>query len=134
MKKLVILFMCLTYSLFGVGQTYKIVKRIIKSIQYKTVMADFIQLSNNEYIGYSNDTIKSGITQLAIFDSCGQVLHTVTYPESYAYIGYRYPNAPFYENDFHYYFVGPYEGKTVYEIKEGQLVPYLRSTTRQKEF
>lgn len=106
-------------------QTNKIVKRIIKPIEYKMAPADFIQLSDNEYIGYSNDTIESGITQLVVFDSCGQVLHTVGYPESYAYVGFQYPNSPFYENGSHSYFVGPYKGKTVYEIKENRLAPYI---------
>lgn len=106
-------------------QTNKIVKRIIKPIEYKMAPADFIQLSDNEYIGYSNDTIESGITQLVVFDSCGQVLHVVGYPETYAYVGFQYPNSPFYEHGSHSYFVGPYKGKTVYEIKENRLVPYI---------
>ena len=110
-------------------RTNKIVERKHKPEQFKNRLTSFMQISDNEYIGYSNDTTGGYESYLAFFDSCGQILHQEPNLEPYTY-GSKYPRGPFCENNSRYYFVDPYLGTKIYEITGRKLLPYIYFETR----
>lgn len=109
-------------------ETNKIVKRVIKPQLFKKRLASFIQISENEYIGYSSDVVTGENSNLLFFDSCGHVLKHEPDLEPFTY-GSKYPRGPFGENGDKYYFVDPYLGTKIYEIEKLKLIPHIKFNT-----
>lgn len=79
-------------------QTNKIVKCILKPLIFKNRLASFMQIKEDEYIGYSNDSIGGGLSYLIFFDSNGRILKHEPDLQPYANNS-LYPQGPFKENN-----------------------------------
>lgn len=107
--------------------TNKIVKHIMKPKQLKEQVANFMQVSENKYIGYVNNQTGNCSTLFVIFDSNGQILYREPNNRTYTKVNIDspYQHGSFYEYGSHYYCLEPFMGTTVYEVGDNILNPHI---------
>lgn len=114
--------------------TNKMVKQIHKPKQFSMQIANFIQLSENEYLGYVNNTSGKCSTLFAIFDSSGQVLQRKANSRLYTKVNVDSPyyEGLYYEYNSNYFCLEPFYGTTVYRVDDQQFYPYIYFNTGDK--
>ena len=108
-------------------QTNKIVKQITKPKQFKDQIANFMQISEDKYIGYVNNQSGNCTTLFVIFDSRGNILYREPNNRTYvtAHIDSPFFLSSFYVYDYRYFCLEPFSGTTVYEIGDNILYPHI---------
>ncbi|KMW82465.1 hypothetical protein HMPREF9009_00052 [Bacteroides sp. 3_1_13] len=108
-------------------QTNKIVKQVTKPKQFKEQIANFMQISDDKYIGYVNNQSGNCTTLFAIFDSRGNILYREPNNRVYTKANFDTPYFPgsFYEYESRYFCLEPFWGTTVYEIGDNILYPHI---------
>lgn len=107
--------------------TNKMVKQILKPKQFSMQIANFIQLSEDEYLGYVNNTSGNCSTLFAIFDSSGQVLQRKVKNRAYTKVNVDNPyfEGLYYEYNSNCFCLEPFYGTTVYKVEDRQFYPYI---------
>lgn len=107
--------------------TNKIVKRIVRPSLFKDQLANFMQISDNEFIGFVNNQSGNCATVFVIFDDNGQILYREPNKRTYTKVNRDSPwyNGVFYEYDSHHYCLEPFMGTMVYEVGEKILYPHI---------
>lgn len=107
--------------------TNKITKRITKPKQFKDQIANFIQISEDKYIGYVNNQSGNCNVLFVVFDVKGNILYREPNNRMYTKVNIDRPYlyGSFYEYESRYYCLEPLWGTTVYEIGDNILYPHI---------
>lgn len=107
--------------------TNKVTKRVVKPKLLKDQIANFIQLSKNEYMGYVNNQTGNCNTLFAVFDVNGKILWREPNNKAYTKVNVDSPfqRGLFYQYESHYYCLEPLMGTTVYEVGDNILSPHI---------